>query len=72
MQKWPWHQGIPGLTLNFDFLRRKGVAPAFLAQWEDGVALGGDFLQLQFHRNHRSVTERSEWVEREWSRLEAS
>jgi len=70
MNRWGWHRNIGGLTLNFKFLRERGVSPAFLSQWEAGVPLDGNGVQPRFHRNHPSMTKHSEWAEMEWSRLE--
>ena len=34
-----WYNGIPGLTLNLDFLAAGGADPALLRLWENGRPL---------------------------------
>lgn len=71
MDSWGWHRNVRGLTLNFDFLRTKGVSSQFLSEWEYGCPLEGDSVVPRFHRNHSSMSQHAEWAEQEWSRLEA-
>ena len=71
MDNWAWHNGVRGLTLNFDVLRSKGVSPSFLKRWEQGTGLGGAEVEPRDHQNHPSMVKYSGWAEREWSRLDA-
>ena len=66
-----WWDGVPGLTLRFDFLASAGANQELLHQWRHGRVLEPSARPAKRARNHPSVSARPEWAEREWARLEA-
>ena len=64
--------GVPGLTLRFDFLAEAGANPELLHQWRHGRVLEPSARPAKRARNHPSVAAQAEWAEREWARLEAA
>ena len=64
--------GVPGLTLRFDFLEEAGASPALLHQWRHGRSLDAAARPAKRARNHPSVSLQAEWAEKEWARLEAA
>ena len=52
---WAVHPEIPGLTLQFNFLRRAGAKASFLEQWEHGIDLGASEFRRQHFSNHPPI-----------------
>ena len=67
----PWYNGIPGLTLDIDYLRELGASEQHLEWWTYGRPLRAQDRQTRIANNHPSVARHSEWAEAEWARLES-
>ena len=61
---------VPGLTLNFEYLRGIGAKQNFLHDWSAGRKLGSSPAIHREFRNHPSLNQNSTWADAEWNRLE--
>ena len=51
----PWHKGVPGLTLDIEYLQVLGASPQFLLWWSEGTPVNAEVAPLRKVGNHPSL-----------------